>query len=91
MAPSAFVINIIANLFIGWLVFLTLNASRDRVKGLVRRALLAVGFGLVAWLYIHLSQWNWLGFPTDFTIAALVDCIVPFALMGLLQAKLVHE
>jgi hypothetical protein len=38
--------------------------------------------GLLAWLAVDVPYWNWYRFPADFTLAALVDAIVAWTLVG---------
>jgi len=51
-----------------------------------RRAGCVTILGVLAWLAVDFSQWNWYGFPTPYTMGAFVDETVGFALMGLVLA-----
>lgn len=53
------------------------------------RVALVASIGLFAWAALKLPMWNWLNFPLDYTIAALVDVVVGWLLAGLAMAKLV--
>jgi hypothetical protein len=52
-----------------------------------------VGFvtllGLVGWLSINVSYWNWYNFPTDYTLASLVDELIGFLLLGFILPAIV--
>jgi hypothetical protein len=51
----------------------------------------AVGLlGLFEWADLSVSYWNWDGFPTLFTGAALVDQVAGWTLAGLVMALLVR-
>jgi hypothetical protein len=51
----------------------------------------AVGLmGLFEWADLSVSYWNWDGFPTVFTGAALVDQVVGWTLAGLAMALLLR-
>jgi hypothetical protein len=51
-----------------------------------RRAGCVAILGVLAWLAVDFSQWNWYGFPTAYTMGAFVDQAVGFLLMGLVMA-----
>ncbi|WP_345295110.1 hypothetical protein [Luteimonas vadosa] len=51
-------------------------------SGFGRRVLVAGCLGLFAWLAVSVPYWNWYRFPTDFTLAALVEQVVGWTLGG---------
>lgn len=55
------------------------------------RVLFVGALSLVGWLDIHISYWNWYGFPTDYTLAALVDAVIGYLLAGVVLAWLVKK
>jgi hypothetical protein len=46
--------------------------------------------GLFGFLSILVSYWNWYGFPTDFTIGAVLDEVIGWFLAGLVLAAIVR-
>jgi hypothetical protein len=40
-------------------------------------------FGLFVTFFTHLSYWNWMGYPGDFTSGLIVDAIMSWLLAGL--------
>jgi hypothetical protein len=72
--------NVACGMIAAWLLAQLPMTSFPRRVGSV--ALL----GVLNWLSVDFSQWNWYGFPTAYTMAAFVDQAVGFALMGLLLA-----
>ena len=68
--------NIIAALFAA-LVISWLSVSFGR------RVIAAVLIGLVGWLSIDVSLWNWYGFPTSYMLAQGVDQAVGWLLAGI--------
>lgn len=76
------VIVILAALFAAWVVSLT-------TLGFVGRVALVGGLGLFAWLTTYVPLWNWYRFPTDYTVAALIECVVGWLLAGLIIAAIV--
>jgi hypothetical protein len=51
-----------------------------------RRVACVAVLGILNWLSVDFSQWNWYGFPTAFTMAYFVDHAVGFGLMGVVLA-----
>ena len=49
-----------------------------------------LGLGIFVALVGHASYWNWMRFPTDYTIAFIVDVIVGWTLAGLAIAAIVR-
>ena len=62
--------------------------------GCFRSYLSRVGFvtGLGVWVALvgHASYWNWMHFPTDYTIAFIIDCVLGWALTGVVIAAIVR-
>ncbi|MGE3819037.1 MAG: hypothetical protein AB7I30_06340 [Isosphaeraceae bacterium] len=61
----------------------TTNTSR------VGGALFVAGLGLFGWLSIGVPYWNWYNFPTEFTLALLIEEVVGWFLAGLAIAAVV--
>jgi hypothetical protein len=53
------------------------------------RVLMLTLAGLLGWVSISISYWNWYGFPTSFTLAAGVEEAVGWLLSGLAIAAIV--
>jgi hypothetical protein len=51
-----------------------------------QRVLVVTLFGLIAWVSISLSNWNWYGFPTAYILAEGFEQIVDFLLCGIVIA-----
>jgi hypothetical protein len=59
-------------------------------SGYVGRVLVVTSMGLFGFLSILVSYWNWYGFPTDFTIGAVLDEVIGWFLAGLVLAAIVR-
>jgi len=71
----------------GWL----LARSTAVMSGYVTRVMYCGVLGIFVSLVAHLTNWNWMGFPLDYTIAMMVDTIVGWILAGLGIAAFVKE
>ena len=47
--------------------------------------------GLVGWMSITVSHWNWYGYPTDYTVAAALEEGIGWFLVGLALAAIVRR
>ncbi len=79
---TEFATNIVAALVGAFLI--------SRVVGsYFSRAFFSMLVGLVGWLSISVPNWNWYGYPTEFTLAAGIEEVVGGLLAGLVIAWIV--
>ncbi len=52
------------------------------------RVALVGALGLLSALEVHGSYWNWYGFPADYTLAASVDLVIGWLLVGVTLAMI---
>ncbi|MFN6963555.1 MAG: hypothetical protein ACK4S4_07295 [Pyrinomonadaceae bacterium] len=74
--------NILACIVAAW-VIASIGGS------FVTRAIAAGMFGVIGWLSIDVSYWNWYGFPTSYAIAQGIDQFVGWLVSGAAIALLV--
>jgi hypothetical protein len=86
MPPSMMITELISNILAAILVALVISWLICSFWGRVAAAAL---FGLVSWLSVDASYWNWYGFPTDYFAAQAIDQVVGWFLAGLAIAVLV--
>jgi hypothetical protein len=70
--------NVVLALIAAWLF----SAASGSLTTAVSRILFVALIGLVGGLDIHVSYWNWYGFPTSYTAAAMLDGFIGFLVMG---------
>ena len=75
--------NILACLLAAFIISLT-------GLSFIGRMATAAVFGLVAWLSIDVSYWNWYGFPTDYIMAQAADQVIGWLLAGIGIAALIR-
>jgi hypothetical protein len=61
------------------------------LKSFPARLLFVVLIGLIPSLGVDFPQWNWYGFPTDYTMAQLLVHVVGFGVGGLVLAAIVKR
>ena len=82
MLVTELISNILACMLAAFVISMTVSSFGGR---LIASAL----FGLVAWLSVDISYWNWYGFPTDYVMAQAADQLVGWFLAGIPIAFLV--
>jgi hypothetical protein len=77
---GALAINMIASLLFTWLLLQTSGLSYAE-----RVAVVAVA-ALAGAVICRLPDWNWHGFPTNYTAVSVADCVIGWTLVGLVLA-----
>jgi hypothetical protein len=77
--------NVVSSLIAAGLVCLTLGSLASFAK----RAMLVTMIGLSAGIAVNVPYWNWYGFPASLTLAAIVDHLVGFVIVGVVIAAIV--
>jgi hypothetical protein len=91
VSPARMAIGFLNDVALAILGMLLLSLTRDRVRTFFQRVALMTALGAMVVLAVHVPYWNWLGFTSDFTGAAIVDSLVGFCLLGLVQAPFVRR
>lgn len=73
----------LADLVGAWILFTMLSAMGPLTLG--RSVLMSLGFGMLSFLYITYTNHIW--YPTFDLMASFLDAIVPFSIIGVLNAR----
>ena len=57
--------------------------------GFVGKVLISTLIGLVSFLYVHVPEWIWFGYPQDYVVAQLIMTLVGWALTGVALAVII--
>ncbi len=82
---SGFVIDLVSALLAVWL----LSRSTAFSASFISRVAYCGVLGILISVFSHLSNWNWLGFPPDYTTAMFTDTVIGWLLAGLGIAAIV--
>jgi hypothetical protein len=80
-----FITDVIVALFLAWILM------RAAVNGVWARARFALVVGLMAWVAINVSYWNWYNFPFAYIVLEFVDTGLGMLVGGLVIAWLVEK
>ncbi len=84
---GGFVIDLLAAMLAACLLS---SVSIDAGRSYARRVGFVIGLGIFVALIGHATYWNWMYFPTDYTIAFMIDVVIGWTLAGLVIAAIVH-
>jgi large-conductance mechanosensitive channel len=81
---NEFILNVIQALIAAFLLSLAVGLT-----GYASRVGVVFVLGVLSGLATNVEYWNWYGFPANYTLAAVVDEIIGFLVVGLIVAALV--
>ncbi len=91
MAAKTLLTELFSNILAVLVAAFLLSQALGTLTSFGSRVLFVTLIGLVPFLSLNVSYWNWYGFPTGFTFAELVDQIGGFGLAGLVLAAIVKR
>ncbi|MBM4166028.1 MAG: hypothetical protein FJ218_03805 [Ignavibacteria bacterium] len=83
------IVGVLITFFVAWLASWILSRSTAIAEPYFSRVAFVAVLGLLGTSYHDLINWNWLGFPFDYTLVAVADSIFTWFLAGLVIAKIV--
>ncbi|MCB4757543.1 MAG: hypothetical protein LHV69_11035 [Elusimicrobia bacterium] len=89
LSMSRFMIGFAVAVMVSGICLLVLMLSRGFVVAVIPRVLYVVLLGILGWVYAHVPYWNWMSFSSDYTLLALMDTLIGFAIVGSILAKFV--
>jgi len=89
MMLSQFINGLIILMISAFLAAWFLSRSTAAASSYMARVLFCGMLGIFISFFSHLSAWNWMGFPLDYTTAMMIDAIIGWLLAGLGIAAIV--
>ncbi len=90
MGPKVLLMGFVIDFVAALLVAMLLScAASGCCQSYGYRVGFVVGMGIFTALIGHVSYWNWMNFPLDYTIAFVIDNVVGWTLAGLVIAAIV--
>jgi hypothetical protein len=91
MSPMQLVTELATNVIAALIAAFLLSQALGTLTGFGSRVLFVALVGVVPFFSVDASYWTWYGFPTNFTLASLLDQAVGFALAGVVMAKMLKQ
>lgn len=91
MPPSTFAVGVATNLASALLASLLLAAASASLRSYPARVIFVAGLGVLIAVTTHVPLWNWMHFPTDYSIVMFLDSIAAFVLAGIVIAAVVKR
>lgn len=82
MSAKQLVIEFVSDVVAGLIVAFALAMGLARLTTFGARVGFCTLLGLLGWVLIDFSYWNWYGFPTSYEVAQFLDQVVGMALAG---------
>lgn len=89
MMPSQMVVGLILDILTALVITWFLLRSTAAASSYIARVSYCGMFGIFVSAFTHLMNWNWMGYPADFTFTLIIDGIVGCLLAGLGIAAIV--
>ena len=86
---SQMIVGLLIVIFCAWLVAWILSRSTAIAESYFSLVTFVSVLGLLGTAYHDLINWNWMGFPFDYSIVNVADSIFAWLLAGLVIAKFV--
>jgi len=89
MMPAQMIVGIIISILASYLASWFLSRSTAVTSSYFARVAYCGMLGIFVSLVSHLVNWNWMGYPLDYTMAWIMDAVIGWLLAGLGIASIV--
>lgn len=89
MKPDQMIIGFILGCISAFIVAWFLSRSTAAMASYFARVAYCGMFGIFIALVSHLTNWNWMGYPIDYTISWIADSIIGWILAGTVLAAII--
>jgi len=91
MSTKTLLTELLSNILAALVAAFLLSQALGTLTGFGSRVLFVTLIGLVPFLSISVSFWNWYGFPNGFTAGEFIEQVVGFGLAGLAMAAIMKR
>jgi len=91
MSAKTLLTELFSNILVSLVAAFLLSQALGALTSFGSRVLFVTLLGLIPFLSISVSHWNWYGFPNGFTFGELIEQVVGFGLAGLAMAAIVKR
>lgn len=83
MSPAQMIIGLIISILSAFFVSWFLSRSTAAASTYIARVAYCGMLGIFVSVSVHLVNWNWMGFPPDYSIAWIIDTVIGWVVAGL--------
>jgi hypothetical protein len=91
MSAKTLATELFSNMLASLLAAFLLSQALGALTSMGSRVLFVTLLGLIPFMSLSVSYWNWYGFPGGFTFGELIEQVVGFGLAGLALAAIVKR
>lgn len=91
MSPRQMIFELLSNIVVGLIAALVLAMASDRVRSFAGRVGFVAMLGVMAWVGIEFSYWNWYGFPVAYGAGQFIDQVVGMTFAGFVLALVMRR
>jgi len=91
MSAKTLSTELLSNILVSLVAAFLLSQALGALTSFGSRVLFVTLLGLIPFLSISVSYWNWYGFPNGFTFGELIEQVAGFGLAGLTLAAIVKR
>ena len=89
MMPAQMIVGLVIFILSAFLASWFLSRSTAAASSYLTRVIYCGMLGIFVSFIAHLSAWNWMGYPLDFTTGMMIDTVIGWLLAGLGIAAIV--
>lgn len=87
MSPRQLIVELCSDIIAAFFAALIISSVSGSY---IVRALLVALFGVITWMSLSISYWNWFGYPGTYIIAEGVDQVFSWGLAGMVMACVIR-
>jgi hypothetical protein len=89
MSPAQMIIGFIISFLSAFFVAWFLSRSTAAASTYIARVAYCGMLGIFVSVSVHLVNWNWMGFPPDYTVGWIIDTIIGWLVAGLVISAII--
>jgi hypothetical protein len=89
--PRYLVVEFLSDLVVGLIAAFALGMACATLRSFAGRVGLVTSLGLLGWVAIEVSYWNWYGFPAAYEVSQFLDQIVGMVFAGTVLALVMRR
>jgi hypothetical protein len=83
MNPSQMIVGLIISMLSAFFVSWFLSRSTAAASTYIARVAYCGMLGIFVSVSVHMVNWNWMGYPLDYTVAWIIDTVIGWLIAGL--------